>query len=64
MNKVGYYVDIVETATGKVVKRLCDPPRGKTNAEKVEAGVIDQLDHENYHTELTYFDGIREHREQ
>ena len=62
--KPGYFVDVVETATGNVVQRLCDPPRGKTYAEKAEAGLINRIDHEHYHTEITYFDGVREHKEE
>ncbi len=59
---VGYVVDIVESETGRIVDRI-SPPTGKNRAEKVEAGVEINLDHENFHTEIVYLDGTgREYR--
>jgi hypothetical protein len=45
-----WYVEIVETETGKVEKRM--GPMSERKAEKVEDGANINLDHENYHTRI------------
>lgn len=46
-----YYVEIVESETDEVVKRM--GPMSEWRAEKVERGVNINLNHEMFHTRLT-----------
>ncbi len=44
----GSYVEIIETATSKLVKRM--GPMSEHEAEKVERGVLINMNHDAYHT--------------
>lgn len=46
------YVEIIETATGKVVDRIDVSERDERGIDKVERGVNINLNHEEYHTEV------------
>lgn len=46
--RLRFFVEIVETATDKVERRL--GPHHKRTADKVEAGASRNLDHERYYT--------------
>lgn len=44
------FVEVLENATGKIVKRLGPMPVRK--AERIESGMDANLDHENYHVRI------------
>lgn len=46
MKKQGWVVQVVEDATGEVIKQL--PARDQRDAEKIERGIEINLDHEKY----------------
>jgi hypothetical protein len=45
-----WYVDIVETATGQVIKTM--GPLTERDAERVDRGVSINLNHEKFHTNI------------
>lgn len=45
-----FYVEVVDILTGEVVKRL--GPHSEWKAEKVEAGMNINLNHERYYTRI------------
>lgn len=45
-------VEIVEYATNEVVKRVDVSEQGRRNAERVEAGMNRNLDHERFFTRM------------
>ena len=45
-----YYVEVVETETDKVVKRM--GPMSEPKAFKVQGGLAINMDHDNYYTRL------------
>jgi hypothetical protein len=53
------YVEVVEEATGEVVKRM--GPMGYHLAERVEDGVGINLDWDRFYTQITDVDGVRVH---
>lgn len=46
----GYFVEVVEDATGEVVKRM--GPMSRRKAERVEDGVSINMNHEAFHTRI------------
>lgn len=46
----GWYVNIIESATGKVEKSM--GPLTRNQAERVDTGASINLDHDKYHTEV------------
>lgn len=51
----GWYVQIIETATGKVEKEM--GPMDERRAARVDSGASINLDHENFHTKLVEVKG-------
>ena len=45
-----WFVEIVETATDKVIKRM--GPMSEVKAERVESGASINLDHDNFFTRM------------
>lgn len=54
-----YYIHIVETETGEIAN--CIGPTSEHNAEKVERGVLVNLNHEAYYTDMVSEEEHREH---
>ena len=52
MNGDKRVVEIVETATNKVVKVVDVSEQGRRNAERVEAGMNRNLDHVRFYTRM------------
>ena len=47
-----YLVEVVEHATGKVVRRIGDPPMPESKADRVMSGIDINLNHERFYSRV------------